>query len=416
MLRSLLAVVISGLTVAAGAQEIRVASTDWPWWRGPNRNGVANADQQPPGHWSSTDNVLWKAPLPGRSHGSVTVVGSRVFAAAADMERDQQSVFCFDRATGKQLWQTCVHDGGLTKKANKKATQASGTVACDGQRLFINFLNNKAVYTTALDLDGKQLWQTKITDYTLHQGYGSSPALYQSLVLVSADNKAGGALAALDRATGKIVWRHERPKTPNYPSPVVLNVAGKEQLLLTGCNLVSSYDPLTGKKNWEIDGATTECVTSTVTDGKHIFTSGGYPKNHMSAIAADGSGKVVWENNTRVYVPSMLVRDGYLYAVADAGVAYCYKSDTGEEVWSARLGGTFSSSPILVGDVIYATNEAGKTYLFKADPGGYELIAENELDGEVFATPAICGGKIYLRIAEQVSGKRQEMIVCLGKR
>src|SRR5205814_107416 len=151
-------------------------------------------------------------------------------------------------------------------------------------------------------------WQTKITDYVLHQGFGSSPAVYQSLVIVSADNKGTGVIAGLNRVTGKIVWKQERPKTPNYTSPIILRVDDREQLLFTGCDLVTSFDPLTGKKLWEIGGSTTECVTSTVTDGQLIFTSGGYPKNHLSAVRADGSGKIVWENKTRVYVPSLLVR------------------------------------------------------------------------------------------------------------
>src|SRR5262249_27063709 len=127
---------------------------------------------------------------------------------------------------------------------------------------------------------------------------------------------------------------------------------------MTGCDLVAGFDPAEGKKLWEIPGSTTECVTSTVTDGKLIFTSGGYPKNHVSAVRPGESAKVVWENGTRVYVPSMLVRGGHLYAVTDAGVAMCWKSDTGKEVWRGRLAGSFSSSPVLVGDNIYATNEA----------------------------------------------------------
>src|SRR5262249_21132207 len=141
--------------------------------------------------------------------------------------------------------------------------------------------------------------------------------------------------------SGKVVWKHARPKTPNYASPIILNAAGRDQLVFTGCDLVASYEPLTGKLLWQVKGSTTECVTSTVTDGRHVFTSGGYPKNHVSAVLADGSGKVVWENGTRVYVPSMLVREGHLYAVLDAGVAVCWECGTGKEVWRHRLGGTF---------------------------------------------------------------------------
>lgn len=399
------------------ADAIQVAPADWPWWRGPHRNGIAAADQTPPLRWSKTDHVLWQSPIPGRGHGSPTVVGNQVFVATADEQREIQSVLCYDRQTGQQIWKTDVHTGGMERKGNKKSSQASASVACDGQRLFINFVNRGAVYTTALGRDGKQLWQTKITDYVEHQGYGSSPAPYRSVVIVSADNKGGGAVAALDRATGKIVWKIERPKVPNYASPIILEVAGREQLLMTGCDLVSGIDPLTGKKLWEIEGSTTECVTSTVTDGQLIFTSGGYPKNHITAVRADGSGKIVWENNVRVYVPSMLVQGGYLYSVTDAGVAMCWNCGTGEEVWKQRLGngGTFSSSPVLVGEHFFVTNEAGTTFVFKANPKGCEVVAENQLGEEAFATPVICGSRIYLRAAAQQNGQRQETLYCLGE-
>jgi outer membrane protein assembly factor BamB len=145
-----------------------------------------------------------------------------------------------------------------------------------------------------------------------------------------------------------------------------------------------------------------------------IFTSGGYPKNHLAAIKADGTGQVVWENKSRVYVPSLLARDGYLFGVLDAGVAMCWKADTGAEVWKTRLGGTFSSSPVLVGGHIFVTNEAGRTFVFRAAPDGFKPIIENRLGDEVFATPAICGNRIYMRVARSENGRRQEMLYCIG--
>lgn len=387
---------------------------DWPWWRGPTRDGIAPGGQTLPTTWSDTNNILWQTPVPGKGHGSATVVGDKVFLAAAEAKEELQSVICYDRNSGKQLWKEVIHTGNFVKKGNKKSTSASSTVACDGERIFINFINNNAVYTTALSLEGKQLWQKKITDYVVHQGYGSSPAIYGPLVIVSADNKGGGAIVGLDRATGDVVWRNSRPEKPNYPSPIILTAAGQEQLFMTGCNLVSSFEPLTGKTRWEVEGATTECVTSTVTDGKHIYTSGGYPDNHMAAVKADGSGEVVWRKTLRVYVPSMLVHEGYLYAVSDAGVATCWKSDTGKAAWKKRLGGTFSSSPVLAGENIYATNEAGTTFVFKANPDSYEEVGKNQLAGEVYSTPTICGNKIYLRAANYDDAGRKEMLYCIG--
>lgn len=403
-------------TAKSEADRIEIAPGDWPWWRGPDRNGLAQVNQQPPLHWGESENVLWQTPIPGRGHGSPTVVGNQIFLATCDEDREIQSVLCYDRKTGKEAWKTDVHRGGIEKKENKKSSQASATVACDGERLFVTFQNAKAIHLTALSRHGKPLWQKKISDFVTHQGYGASPAVYQSLVIVSADNKGGGAIAALDRASGEVVWSHGRPKLPNYTSPVILNAGGREQLLFTGCDLVTSFEPLTGKPLWEVAGATTECVTSTVTDGKLIFTSGGYPKNHVSAVAADGSGKIVWEKGVRVYVPSMLVRDGHLYAVTDDGVAMCWKSDSGKEIWKNRLGGTFTASPVMVGDFMFATNEAGKTFVFKARPEGFELVAENQLGDEAYATPTICGSRIYMRVASHKDGQRQEALYCLGRR
>lgn len=408
---------IAGLIFAANTPifAAKPSNTDWPWWRGPQRNGIAAEGQSPPTSWSETENVVWKADVPGKGHGSPTIVGDRVFLQTAHRDPDRQSVLCFDRKSGKLLWQTVVHQGEPVDKQNGKSTDANCTPACDGELIFVNFLNQGSVYTTALNLDGEQQWQTKITAFVMHQGFSSSPALYDSLVIVSADNKGTGALAALDRATGKVVWKHERPAKPNYTSPIILHAAGRDQVFFIGCDLVTSLDPKTGKKFWELPGATTECVTSTVTDGKLIYTSGGYPKNHLAAVAADGSSADVWETPARVYVPSMVLKDGYLYAMLDAGVAQCWKADTGEEQWKERVGGTFSTSLVLAGDHIYATDEAGKTTIFAADPKEYRMIAENQLGQESFATPAICGGRIYQRVAFTEDNQRREVLFCLGE-
>ena len=418
-IRSLL---ILSLTLAAMrcAPTLAVEPTsDWPFWRGPQHNGIASAEQSPPLKWNKTENVLWSVDIPGRGHSSPVVVGEQVFVATADLAAQQQTVHCYDRETGKQRWVSVVHQGGLVKEGNKKATLASSTVACVGDRVFINFLNRGAVTTSALSRgDGSILWQTEISKYKVHQGYGASPIPFRDLVLVAADNKgeAGGAVAALEQATGKIRWRHSRPSKPNYPSPALLTLDGKPRMIMTGCDLVTALDPASGDKLWEFDGATTECVTTAVTDGKRIFTSGGYPKNHVSAMLADGSGKVVWENKTRVYVPSMLVRDGHLYAVADQGFAICWDSQTGEQKWKNRLpgGGDFTSSPVMVGELIYATSERGLTTVFRATPEEFKVLSQNQLGDRVYATPAICDGRIYAKVVVEDGKKLSERLYCLG--
>lgn len=403
------------------SKPISIQTGDWPWWRGPARNGIADPDQSPPTKWDSKTNVVWRSPIRGRGHSSVVVVAERVFLTTADRASNEQVLICLDCKTGEPIWETVIHAGGIPDSkaqkhsGNAKASFASSTVACDGNLVFANFFANRAVYATAVDLEGQIVWQTKICDYVIHQGYGSSPAIYDDLVIVSADNKGGGVIAGLNRASGKIVWKRPRPAKPNYPSPIILNVAGKDQLFLTGCDFVTSLDPLTGEPFWEVEGATTECVTSTVTDGTHVFTSGGYPKNHMSAVVADGSGKVAWENNVRTYVPSMLTKGDRLFAVLDAGVATCWDSRSGKEIWKGRLGGTFSSSPVMVGDLIYVTNEEGVTSIFRTDTDKFEKIGSNKLGESVFATPVICRDQIYMRVAQTEAGVRQEYLYCLGQ-
>jgi outer membrane protein assembly factor BamB len=388
---------------------------DWPRWRGPTQDGIAAPGQKPPLRWSEKENIVWRSPIPGRGHGSPIVLGQRIFLAAAEPDREVQSVLCFDRATGRQLWQREVHQGNFETKGNAKASHASATCAADGERLFISFLNGGAIHTTALSLTGDILWQTKVSDYVNHQGFGASPLIYGPLVIIAADNKGGGAIAALDGTSGKEVWRLERPAKPNYASPILLRLADQDQVLFSGCDVVTSLHPLTGAKLWETDGSTTECVTSIVSDGKRVFTSGGYPRNHVQAVLADGSGRTAWENGARVYVPSMIATGGHLYAILDAGVAMCWKSDTGDELWKGRVGGTFSSSLVLVGKHLYATDESGRTVIFEANPSEFKLVAENQLGSECFATPAICGNQIFHRYAQQTGGKRQEFLTCIGQ-
>ncbi len=392
---------------------------DWPWWRGPNFDGSAEPQPQPPTQWSETENIAWRVPIAGRGHSSPVVLGDEVLLATADSDRKVQLVICIDAATGGKKWETIVHEGGLdTKNAlagNSKSSFASSTIASDSKHLYINFFNQDAAYTTALNRQGKIVWQRKITDYVMHQGYGSSPLLYGPLVIVSADNKGGGAVAGLNCDTGEIIWSRQRPAKPNYASPVVHHLDGRDQLILTGCDLVTSLNPLTGETWWEIEGATTECVSTTVTDGTHVYSSGGYPKNHIAAIVADGSGKIAWETSTRYYVPSMLIRDGFLYLTLDEGIAACVDADTGEEIWKKRLGGTFTSSPVLVGELVYASNEEGETFVFKASPEKFEQVAKNKLGESVFATPTICGGKIYTRVCKIENDRRQEYLVCISE-
>lgn len=386
---------------------------DWPWWRGPFHDGHAAARQTVPLTWSDSENVIWMSDVPGRGSSSPTVVGDRVYLTSCDEPTGSQSVYAFDRGTGQLVWKQQVHAKGAMRK-HERSTGASSSVTCDGERLFVAFPNSDAVVITALSLDGKEVWQTKLCDYVIHQGYGASPFLYQDTVLVSADHKGGGAVAALDRRTGTVVWKQQRPPTPNYSSPVVFHLFGRDQLILIGCDKVISYDPATGNTLWEREGSTTECVATPVTDGERVFSSGGYPRNHIAAVRADGTAKIDWENGERDYVPSLIHHAGHLYGVLDAGIAVCWESATGKEKWKQRLGGNFSGSPVLLDDTIFVTSESGQTHIFRATPERFESLGVNQLGDEAWTTPVICGDRLYFRIATGSGDARKEKLVCVG--
>ena len=382
---------------------VQAGTDDWPWWRGPNGDNLAASPQEPPIGWSKTENVVWRADPPGRGHGSPCLWGNRVFLPTADDEARVQYVLCYDRQSGEKLWQTEVHRKGFVK-LNRKNSHASATPACDGRYVFMPFAVQDALWLTALDLDGKLVWQRRLGDFQSMHGFAASPVLYRSLVIVAGDNLNKSFLAAVHRRTGQIVWRIDRPSynLGTYASPIVGRVAGCDQLLLHGPYKVFSYDPATGRLLWTCDGPS-ESASSTVSfNDTLVWSSVGFPKRNMLCIRGDGSGDVtkthvVWsKSNKMAYVPSLLLADGLLYMIEDAGSATCFEAATGEVVWEARLEGQFSSSPVLAGGHIYVANEEGVIFVFKAGRA-FELVARNDLGDGGFATPVISGGRVYLR-------------------
>ncbi len=388
-------------------------AADWPAWRGPNANGTANGSGYPTA-WSESSNILWKASVPGRGHSSPVIVGDKIFLTTADEDAKTQSVLCFDRKDGQLMWQTEVHRGGFVTRIHKKNTHASPTVASDGSRVFAVFNNENGIQLAALSMEGKLLWETTggyVCQYNF--GYGPSPLLYGSTVIVSSEYR-NGYLAAYDTSSGKEVWRTSRPGATSYSSPIVANVGGREQLLLSGGKQISSFDPRTGSLLWRTAGGPPVTCGTLVWTENMIFASGGYPTKETWAVRADGSG-VVWSNREKSYEQSMLVVDGYLYAVNDNSIAFCWRAEDGKEMWKKRIGGgPISASPVLANGLIYATNESGKTTVYRADPGGFDEVATNQLGDEAFATPAFLDGRIYARVADSERSGRQEFLYCIG--
>ena len=407
-----------GIAVKSESERPPAAITleDWPWWRGRLRSGVASGSGSAPLEWSSSKNILWRAAVPGRGHASPIVVGDGVYLATADDENQVQSAVAFDRRTGEHLWTTAVRRGGFPK-LHAKNTHASSTIASDGERLFLVFFHDEALQATALDLQGKKLWQKSLGEFNPKRyefGYGTSPVIYGDTVILTGEYDGDAFIVALDRNSGEQRWRIKRPENVSYSTPAIAYVAGRDQLFITGADEIASYDPRTGEQLWTAPGCTTATCGTMVWEKDTVFASGGFPGSETIAVRADGSGEVLWRNNVRCYEQSLLAHAGYVYAFSDNGVLYCWKADDGQEMWKKRLQGPVSASPILAGGQIYWSNELGKTYVFKPNPEKLEIVAENQLGSESFASPAVSRGQLFLRVADQVDGKRQEWLYCIG--
>jgi outer membrane protein assembly factor BamB len=387
---------------------IEVPPGDWPWWRGPGVDGKA-LEASIPTEWSTDVNVLWRADVPGEGHSSPVVWGDRIFLTTADMPQQLQQLLCFDRDTGNRLWSLTLHQGGFMNMHSKNS-QASATAACDGERVFTAFINDGALWVSAVGFDGKLLWQNKAGDFRSEHGYGSSPTLYGSLVIVNGDNPGGGYLAALHRKTGEVIWRTARPKAGSYCTPIVATVAGKPQLLVSGHNMVASYNPEDGKQIWTCTGPANTTANTVGFDDLHVYASGGFPQKEIVCVRADGSGAVSsphvrWRSSRGVsYEPSPLVHDGLVY-FASSGVATCFDAATGEEVWKQRLGGEVTSSFVLAGDLLLIGNEKGMTTVLSAGRKT-KILAKNNLDERIMATPAVTRDRLYLRT--------QSRLYCIG--
>jgi outer membrane protein assembly factor BamB len=263
------------------------------------------------------------------------------------------------------------------------------------------------------------LWKRDLGPYTSQHGAGHSPVVYDGRVFFPYDMDGAATLLALDGKTGKNLW--QVPRTPYracYSSPFMLDRNGKPELIVASTAGVSGYNPQTGGENWSFTwtfaGMPLRTVASPIAGLGMIFaTSGdGGGARHAIGLKASGKGDVsktnlVWENKrTLPYVPAMLVWGDHLYFVNDRGLAGCFVARTGEEVWTERLGDSFSASPILINGNIYAPNELGQVYVFPASTT-FKLLAKNNLGEGVRASPAVADNKLYIR------GKQH--LFCIGK-
>jgi len=404
------------LTILFTLPTASAIADDWVQWRGPNRNNVAANDQQVPTEWSESNNVVWKVPVPGRGHSSPTIVSDIIVLTSADEQQQLQGVFAFDRSTGKQRWATEISKGGFPK-THTKNTHASSTACSDGQRVYATFCHHNKVEAVALDLAGKIVWRKDVGNFLpklYEYGYASSPTLHNGKLIVAGECDTVSWIKALDTESGEVAWEQDRPQSLNWASPIVAHVAGKDQLLISGGEMLAAYDPENGEQLWSVACLTMATCGTVVWDDDTVYASGGYPKKETVAVKADGSAEIVWQNKVKCYEQSMLLHDGHLYAFDDTGIVYCWHAKTKQEMWKQRLQGPVSASPVLVGDTIYASNEKGMTFVFKANPKAFEAVAKNQLGTESFATPTVVDNRIYLRVAADRGGSRQEGLFAIG--
>lgn len=394
------------------------AVADWPWWRGPRGDGHADPAAVPPVEWSEQRNIVWKTPIPGRGHSSPIVVGGRIVLTSADEAQQAQSVLAFDERTGQPLWNVEISRGGFPKTHNNN-THATPTVASDGERLFVTFHHHDSLQAVALDFDGRIVWNRSLGEFhprRYEYGYAASPVPYRETVIIAAEFDGPSFITALDHRTGVEKWRIARPNNTTFSTPALVRAAGRDLLAITGADQMVAYDPADGQTVWAVPVLPAATCGTIVSEGDTLFASGGYPRAETAAVrATDGKAEVLWKTEQKCYEQSMIVVDGHLYALTDNGVLFCFRGYDGREMWRRRLRGPVSASPVYAGGRIYWSNEHGTTYVFKPNPAECEMLAENQLGDEAYASPAVLGKRMYLRVAATIDGRRQEHLYCLGE-
>jgi outer membrane protein assembly factor BamB len=426
--------------IALGTVDVGQVHEDWPGWRGPRGDG-SSLEKNLPIKWSATDNVHWKTRIPGIGHSSPVIHGDRIFLTTCLIKEQQRVLLCLDRRDGKILWQRTVFNAPLEAK-HPLNSFASGTPATDGEHVWVTFVRVRerrpgedyprkpreagylsrdkvsemvvACYTAAGDL----VWMKSPGQFYSRHGFCTSPILYKDMLILNGDQDAEAYLVALDQHTGEERWRTDRPnRVRSYCAPIIVDAAGKKQLVLSGSLCVTSYDPDTGKLHWTIDGPTEQYVASLVYTQGLLFATAGYPDFHNMAIRPDGSGDVThthvaWHESKvparkASYVPSPIAYDKWFYVVSDVGWLSAFEAKTGKRLFTEQLGRHHSASPVLADGRLYFADDDGITWVLKAGPT-LEVLARNELGDKCFTSPAVSRGQVFVRTLNY--------LWCIGKK
>lgn len=422
LLSFLLLVSLTSLVVAAEPK-----TENWPGWRGPRGDG-SSLEVNIPTEWDgpSGKNIAWKTSIPGKGHSSPIVWQDKVFLATfvdGEGKEDQPDrlLLCLDRKSGKELWRKTVVEAPKEKKHTLNS-YASGTPTTDGELVYVTFLLPEFgsetertpgdMVVAAYDFDGNQKWLVKPGRFASVHGYCSSPVLFEDKLIVNGDHDGEAYIVALNKKTGETIWKVDREnKTRSYVTPIIREIDGRTQMILSGSMCVASYDPRTGERHWIMDGPTEQFVASMVYDGKYAYLTAGFPERHILAVDPRGSGKlddaaIAWRvKKGASYVPSPILCGDYFLVAADNGAVSCYKARSGELQWMERLGKSYSASLVTAGGLVYLLADDGVMKVVRPGPE-LEVVAENKLGEFCYASPAISQGRMFIR--------GENLLYCVG--
>ncbi len=431
---SILLISASLLMLSAFDPEAVPKGDNWPQWRGSEGTGVST-EANLPMEWSNTKNLKWKIPLPGRGHSSPIVWGNRIFltaeiegevvpgaqavkhivdgqeykhpdAVGADRQHTLK-VICIDRDIGKLLWEQTAYEGTVYDDRHRKGSHASPTPATDGQYVFAYF-GTEGLY--CYDFNGKQLWKAAPGQIaTLGMGTGTSPVLFENLVILQCDEDNGekSFIVAYDKKTGKEAWKMPRKVQASWSTPLIVRAPQRTEMITSGNELIISYDPKTGRELWRTKGHESNAIATPVTGHGMVFVSAGFPLKRTIALKLGASGELdssnanlAWRyNKGTAYVPSSILYGDYLYLMSDRGLLTCVDARTGQVIYEgARLPmpATFTASPVACEGRILLTSEDGDTFVIKAGPQ-HEVLATNSIEEPVYASLAVSNGMIFIR-------------------
>ena len=392
------------LTVTAHPAE------DWPEFRGPTGQGLSSAKKLPT-EWNGEHkrNITWRQAIPGKGWSSPVIHDGKVYLTTAvptGKGRDGQSLraLCLDANSGAILWDKEVFEQGDAKR-HEKNSHASPTPISDGKFLYVHFGTNG---TACLDLAGEKIWENRELVYDPEHGNGGSPALGGKALVISCDGTDKQFVVALDRNSGKILWKTPRPANSgrgfSFSTPLIIEVGGKSQVISSGSDHVVSYDLEKGDELWRFNYPNGYSVVPRPVFGHGlVYVCSGFGSQKIWAIRPDGTGDVTkthlaWERVRSVPLnPSPLLAGDELYTVSDDGIASCLDAKTGEQHWQKRLAGHFSASPLLAGGKIYFTNEDGETFILQSGTEEHEILGPNPLGDRTLASFAVSDGSIFIR-------------------